>query len=292
MRPTSGTRTVTSAIPEEIERCVAELTIHVSPITLERWTPVYARLDRFVVSLGCQHLNDVTPAHLSSFLRARLPTGRPAAASTIHNRRTAVRTLFKAARQLGLADGDPSLDAQLPVKTTRAARPLTDDEVDRARNASRWSLTSRRFATAWALAETSARVSELPRIRWDHVDIDTGAVTLPGNGRVRPRTGQLTEWGLAVLAAVHDPGDCSAAVVRSVDGFADSQRVSVSNTISAVLIRAGLAAKRDVRPGSIAAWAGQRHMAATGDIASVARLLGVASLDVAARMIGWDWDQT
>ncbi|MGE0139718.1 MAG: hypothetical protein AB7R77_18040 [Ilumatobacteraceae bacterium] len=56
-----------------------------------------------------------------------------------------------------------------------------------------------------------------------------------------------------------------------------------------MLIRAGLAGRRDVRPGSVVAWAAQQRMIATGDIGEVARMLGVGSLDVAARTIGWDW---
>lgn len=293
MRSASGPSHTTSPVAEEIERCVDELVVRVSPATLERWAPVYARLNRFAVSAGCTQLSDVTPAVMEDFLKARLPNGRPATAPTIHNRRTAVRTLFRAARRLGLADGDPTLDAQLPAKGALAARPLTEDEVARARDASRWSLTSQRFAAAWALAETSARVSELPGICWEHVDISTGAVALPGNGRVRTRTGRLTGWGLDVLTAVREQnGPLAVPIVVSVDGSQDSRRVSVSNTISAVLIRSGLAARRGVRPGSIAAWAGKRHMETTGDIAAVARLLGVSSLDVAARMIAWDWNQT
>ena len=41
--------------------------------------------------------------------------------------------------------------------------------------------------------------------------------------------------------------------------------------------------------GSVAAWAARRRMDECGDIATVARMLGVNSLDVAARSIGWLW---
>ncbi len=67
--------------------------------------------------------------------------------------------------------------------------------------------------------------------------------------------------------------------------------VSATNAISRILIRAGLAGLPDVRPGSVTAWAGKRCMDETGDIAAVARLLGVPCLDVAARKIGWNWDK-
>ena len=44
-----------------------------------------------------------------------------------------------------------------------------------------------------------------------------------------------------------------------------------------------------LRPSSVAAWAGRRCFDETGDITKVAQLLGVRSLDQAARIIGWDW---
>ena len=51
----------------------------------------------------------------------------------------------------------------------------------------------------------------------------------------------------------------------------------------------GLAGEPDVRPMSVAAWAGSRVFRERGRIDAVAHALGMRSLDRAAALIGWDW---
>jgi integrase/recombinase XerC len=50
-------------------------------------------------------------------------------------RRSTLRLLFRTARDLGLAEGDPTMDVVLPSRTNEAARLLTDLEVQRCRRA-------------------------------------------------------------------------------------------------------------------------------------------------------------
>ena len=64
---------------------------------------------------------------------------------------------------------------------------------------------------------------------------------------------------------------------------------TAGKAISDTLIRAGLGCEPDVRPISVAAWAGRQLLDATGRVDAVARLLGVRSLDRAARIAAWDW---
>ncbi|MGE3329055.1 MAG: hypothetical protein AB7N61_26970 [Acidimicrobiia bacterium] len=178
----------------------------------------------------------------------------------------------------------------LPVKVSRAPRPLTDGEVREARQVAQWSVAHGRFAAAWALAETTARSGEIAEIRWRDVDLSAGEVRLPGVGKVRARVGKLTDWGVTTLRHLpRQTGHQSVRVVYAGNVPASGGSASASNAVSTVLIRAGLAGRRDVRPGSVVAWAAQQRMIATGDIGEVARMLGVGSLDVAARTIGWDW---
>jgi integrase/recombinase XerC len=56
-----------------------------------------------------------------------------------------------------------------------------------------------------------------------------------------------------------------------------------------LLTHAGLGEAPDVRPSSVAAWAGRRIFEETGRIDVAAQRLGMRSLDRAARFIGWDW---
>ena len=53
-----------------------------------------------------------------------------------------------------------------------------------------------------------------------------------------------------------------------------------------VLLRAGLVGEPDVRPASVAAWAGRAVFERTGRIEDAAAAMGVRSLDRAARLIG------
>ena len=67
-------------------------------------------------------------------------------------------------RQLGVYDGDPTIDLVLPPRSFLAVRPLTDDEIVVCRSFSLQTLTATRQPAAWALAEATARTSEIPHI--------------------------------------------------------------------------------------------------------------------------------
>lgn len=56
-----------------------------------------------------------------------------------------------------------------------------------------------------------------------------------------------------------------------------------------VLRHAGLLREPGVTVRSVAAWAGRRVLAETGDITAVARFLGIRSLDLAAQLVAWNW---
>ena len=81
----------------------------------------------------------------------------------------------------------------------------------------------------------------------------------------------------------------NARVVYGGSGPAATGQVSASVALSDVLTRAGLGDEPDVRPGSVAAWAGRRILDETARIDEVARRLGMSSLDRTARFIAWDW---
>ena len=86
-------------------------------------------------------LAEVSAAQAAAFVRAPTPAGEPALA-TMHMRRSVLRLLFRTARQLGLADSDPTLDLVLPPRSSMTARPLTDEEVALCRSASLHTLTA------------------------------------------------------------------------------------------------------------------------------------------------------
>jgi site-specific recombinase XerD len=255
-------------------------------------------LDRFEAFLsagpGVGSLVDVTRAHVALFLSAtsaKDPTTEPAAA-TMHLRRSAIRLLFRLARDSGLEIGDPTLDVRLPPRSPRPFRPLTDTEIEVCRGASLSTLDETRLPAVWALAEATARTSELPSILASDVDPPSGVVWIAGSSRTQPRRGFLSDWGVQQLArrldTVASSGTEDTAIIYGGARGGASGQASASAAIGWILRRAGLTADAAVRPASVAAWAGRRLLDQGIALEEVARRLGIRSLDRTARFIGLD----
>ena len=106
------------------------------------------------------------------------------------------------------------------------------------------------------------------------------------------RRARLTEADLRrarELMARYDGAD--VPLVYSASGSAESAQAASCIAVTDTLVRAGLGREPDVRPVSVAAWAGRSLLDQTGRIDAVTRLLGVRSLDRAARIVAWDWTQ-
>jgi integrase len=256
-----------------------------------------ARLGRVVqqfqsfsgVGLGLAGLDAVQAQHARSFILARKSDGSPPSISTMHLRRSAVRLLFAMARQLGLATGDPTLDLPLAPRSSLHRRPLTDDEIAVGRSFAGQTLSETRRPAAWALAEATARTSELPHIRPSDLDLSLGRVWIHGASKTDARWGHLTEWGARQLEERLRSVTGDAPLVYAGDGSGESGQASCCAAIGNVLRRAGLAGEPDVGPSSVAAWPGARAFREGASIDEVAGMLGIRSLDRAARCIGWDW---
>lgn len=255
-------------------------------------------LDRFETFLAVGHgvasLAEVTPAHVVLFISAA-PAGARSiepAAATMHLRRSAVRLLFRLARESGLEVGDPALDISLPARAPRQLRPLTDPEVEKCRGASLHTLIETRLPAAWALAEATARTSELPSIMASDVDIPAGIVRIHGSSKTRPRRGFLSDWGTQQLRRRLDTlasaGAEDTAIIYKGDRGGASGQASASTAIAWTLRRAGLTADAAVRPASVAAWAGRCLFDQGLALQEVAHRLGIRSLDRTANFIGLD----
>lgn len=252
-------------------------------------------LDRFenflTAGQGVASLAEVTRAHVEDFANA--PAGdapiEPAAA-TMHLRRSSVRLLFRLAREWGLEVGDPTLDVVLPARASQQVRPLTDAEIVVCRGASLHTLIETRLPAAWALAEATARTSELPSILTSAVDLPSGTVWILGSSKTQPRLGSLSAWGIQQLGRRLERLDSreieDTPVIYEGDRGGASAQASASAAIARTLRRAGLTADPAVRPASIAAWAGRRLLDEGLALEEVARRLGIRSLDRTASFIG------
>lgn len=240
---------------------------------------------------GVTDLAQVSPSIAAAFITAPNPDGSLPSSSLTHLRRSALRLLFRSARHLGQAVGDPTLDVSLAPRAQLATRPLSDEEVSLCRATSAWSLNDRRRAAAWALAEATCRSVEVGQITRADVDLEAHRVWIHGGQTTADRWGELTEWGCAQLdrrlASIAD-GDDEPIVYEGHDGPSTSQ-ISACIAVRDVLVRAGLGTEPGVRPASVAGWAGQQILRETGRIDEVARRLGMASLDRTARFLQWSW---
>ncbi len=235
--------------------------------------------------------SEVSASEAASFIRTSTSGGEPAPA-TMHLRRSALRMAFRTARELGLAESDPTLDLVLPARSPLKTRALSDEEVALCRGASLQTLTSTRLSAAWALAESSARTGELGHVRVRDLDLAGGRVWLRGGARAHPRWAPLSEWGhLQLNRRLRQVGDgTEQPVLYEGQSGSDYHRQAASCVaIADTIRRAGLADEPDVRPLSVVAWAGRQVFAETGRIDEVARRLGVRSLDRAAGLISFDW---
>lgn len=253
-----------------------------------------AIVDRFVTfaegAFVVGSLAEVSGEVVEAFVRA--PTARlsPPSVATMHWRRTALRLLFRAARAAGVASHDPTLDLRLPPRSSVGTRPLTDKEVELCRATAGWSLTGSRHAAAWALAEATCRSSELPHTTASDLDLACGKVRIHGGRRTEERVGYLNGWSIPHLTRrVADLKDPSQPLLYAGEDPAGAGQASCARAVVEVLTRAGLHDEPDVRPASVAAWAGRKVLERTGRIDAAARALGVRSLDQAARMVAWDW---
>ena len=287
-----GTRPQTGRLAEQIDHLRPVLSDGAAASTQwERTSTILDRFGRFAAhGYGLGDLGEVTCEVARSFVTAPASTGQTPSISTMHWRRTALRLLFRAGRRQGLIEGDPTLDLDLPPRSSLGTRPLTDDEAALCRSVAQWSLAGSRRAAVWALAEATCRSSELPNISADDIDLGSGRLWISGGKATEPREGGLSEWGLEhVRARVLELDGPAQPLVYSGRSPSGAGQVAGASALVDVLTRAGLHREPDVRPGSVAAWAGRRVLDKTGRIDLAAKALGVRSLDRAAGIVGWDW---
>ncbi|MDP9334400.1 MAG: hypothetical protein M3Q30_14015 [Actinomycetota bacterium] len=279
-----------------LDRVAAELQGR-GKLSVESEPRVLGLFDRFGSFVGrvfgVASLREVSRKQVEAFVRASTSAGQLPSVATMQLRRSGLRLLFRTARELGLLEGDPTLDLVLPSRTNKSARPLIDEEVDECRRVCLHDLTSTRLSVAWAFGEATARTAEIPHITIADVDVRNGRVWIGGSNKTEARWGALSEWGAGQVARhlrhLSTDLNSATAVAYAGSGNLESRRSFSCQAIRETLQRVGLTNDPYVRPASLTAWAGVQVMRETGRIEAVALALGVRSLDAAARVIGWDW---
>jgi hypothetical protein len=282
-------------VREQIEAVVSdwESTAGLSPASLDRMAELARRFAARLAATGITCLEEADLASCHGFVWAVTRRNEPPSVHTAHLRRTTLRAIYRTWRVHSPGLADPTRDLDLPPKTSRAARPLQEDELLLVRATS---LGRRRqplrIAAMVALAEATATTGEIPQVCWDALDLARGTVALPGAPPVLARTGRLTDWGRGVLGRLHaetrpEPDDPVTHRGASVPGEHAGQ-ATTSNVLARLLRDAGLS-ERDLKPTSIRLWAPATRLQAGGPIEQAATSLGLSSLDATADLLAYRW---
>jgi hypothetical protein len=259
-----------------------------------RFDEITSRFERFAANaFEVEFLDQLTTEMVDRFVRAKGTTASEPAIVTMHIRRAALRLLFRIARLHFDYEGDPTLDLWLPPRTVLQTRPLEEDEVVLGHSYSMKTFSETRHPAAWALGEATATTAELPYIAISDLDLDNSngpRVWLHGSSKRVERWGFLDDWGATQVE------QRAKAIKRTTDrliyngkGNKFAAQVSCCNAINETFARCGLDKEPDVRPASLAAYAGRVVLEETDSIEMVARRLGFRSLDAAAAFINHNW---
>jgi site-specific recombinase XerD len=260
--------------------------------TQARVGDLLVRFAAWLRSAGVTSLTDVTIGHCDAFVAAPTRRRTPPAAQTMDLRRTAIRALYREVRELDPSIEDPTRHLELPSRTRRGTRPLTDHEIERVRTTAIGDTrNAARTSIAVALAESTATTGEIAHLRWVHVDLAAHTVALPGASPVTARHGRLNRHAHQTLIR-HRPSDATADafVLPATNTGQHATQAAITNLFRRLLLAAGLT-DAAVRPSSIRLWAARTILRDDG-IEAAARALGLNSLDAVAEALGHDWHQT
>jgi site-specific recombinase XerD len=107
----------------------------------------------FLHAAGIARAEDIAPLHVDAFVHSLTRGGAEPSLATMHLRRSALRIFFKEAKALGFTNNDPSTDIELPPRTYRHLRPLTNEEIDRCRS----------FAAGWLASQPMSPLGRSPK---------------------------------------------------------------------------------------------------------------------------------
>lgn len=268
-----------------------------SPQTVDKFGLLIRRFARFCAAHDATTPAQVSPALAIAFVTAsgRNRSGAIVAptVATQHQRRAVLRLFARDAIAAGYLLTDPTEGLALPPREQFETRPVTEDEATLLRRfAESWATPTRHAATI-ALALAGVHTGEIAAVRLRDVSADR--VCAPGTLRCTTRSLPLDAWSVRVIRErveairLRSDGTPDSSLVSTGRGTAAQQQARACTAIRDVVRRAGLGAEPDIKPTSVSHFAAAQTFARTQRIDAAATVLGYASLDAAARAIGWDW---
>lgn len=267
--------------------------------TNEKLVVLVQRFERFAAAHDVTAIGEVDRDLVMKFVatRGRSRSGEVAnaAVATRQNRRSALRALYRTARQAGLLIDDPTSCIELPRRDPSEQRPVTADEAALIRLFAQREHPTRHAATA-ALLLAGAHTAELGHITTADVDLRLRRVRAHGASKHRPRILPLDSWSATVLGQRISyltrpltPTGQPPVICTGAEGSEAHKQARVCVTVREILTRAGLSDDPTIRPSSLTAYAARQAFDRTGLIEAAAIVLGAHSLDTTATLIGHHW---
>jgi len=275
----------------------------VSPAVISMYRQASGAMVSFAAAMGVNTVGQVRPNLLVRWVHTPRPDGDPVTLNTRLARRSAARAFFLTAMRLGLTDQNPA-DAVVETKRqSRYVHSLTDAQVRRLQQCAPHTLTETKTPAALALLLLGAGTREAGHVEFRDVDLLHERVSVHHGGeRFRDRWLPIdSQWAAEAITGRMKALLMNATDTRTLMGTAlvyESQRVeptavrrqaAVSGAVLALMKRARVYEAGVTRPESIREWVAARVFAETESVAAVAERLGMASLDGAAHIVGYDW---
>ena len=245
---------------------------------------------------------EVTPNLL--LIWVQMPSVRSGGSVTLNTakcRRSAARSFFETAKCLGITDANPAKLVELPSRSGRYIRALTDDQIAHMQRHARLTLTDLRTPAALAVVMSGASARELGSVTVDDVDLANRRVWVHDGGyRQRDRWIPLyDDWCIAAVTAQvqalrAEHGEQAAGIWLVYRAHPTTPSAKRQATAANGIISRLMQTTRVHRPGltrveSIREWLAVQVYAETGSVEAVALRLGMSSLDAAAHLVGHDW---
>jgi hypothetical protein len=250
----------------------------------------FRRFVRWCNVHGFDHITSIKRKEVESFIYSPTFAGGKAFRpgwSTIRNRRTYLRRVFRASRQIGYELFDPTVDVELVLERTTPSPICNDTDIDRLRTGAPLELFETSYAALLALAEAGSTNGEVRQVRVCDVNLDDGVVYLRGSARIDERVNPLTDWGMKVMREriSHLEGD-DYVVVNSVGAQCSE---AVISQMFRQISEYGHVGRSRLNINSVRGWRARCIYMECGQIQDAALFLGNRSLDATAELIGLEW---
>ncbi|MFN8184071.1 MAG: hypothetical protein U0R23_06585 [Candidatus Nanopelagicales bacterium] len=285
----------------------------IAPDTLDTHTAVVRTLVAYATACGCDLVCDVSSEVLWQWVNSPA-TGVRAAEYPSENirrlRRAVAVAVYRTWFRLGITERNlgaslPSLPGVQRVVSAFTAEQIQElkDAADGETDGSDYVVGYARTPVCLALTLVGAQSGEVGAIRVRDIDQMGKAVFLHGGGsRYQQRWVPVDDdWAWQVildrLAYLHRryPGDGDALLAylpnertTSTDDF-KARSAATSMSLTKLIRLAGVHTPGKTRVASINEYVASRVFAETGRVEAVAARLGLARLDVAAHLVGYDW---